>query len=226
MNPAIASSQEEYEAFFGDQSSREAFGAGRLGAQALVARLVRTRKERSEVFIAVHEGRVRRDLSVQEGESWSCRFHADVRLLLMCGNFRSLRSFIVMTAAAPDESRSGNLPRKSALLHHIYAVPESAAQDPAREMQWSWPILGIQDPDGLALAPWAPAEQSAAVAYHNERTALEAARKSMEATSATAAETNAAVAANIKKEVQAELDRRKPKGGKGNFAQKGGEDGA
>ena len=61
LNPAIASSQEEYEAFCGDRSSREAFGAGRLGRQALVARVVRTRKERPEVVIAAHDDRVRRD---------------------------------------------------------------------------------------------------------------------------------------------------------------------
>ena len=57
-----------------------------------------------------------------------------------------------MTAAALDEVRSGNLQRQSALLHHIYAVPESAAQDPAHEMQWSWPILGIQGPLALEAA--------------------------------------------------------------------------
>ena len=65
---------------------------------------------------------------------------------------------IAMTAAALDEGRSGNLQRQSALLHHIYAVLESAAHDPAHEMQWDWPILGIKDPDGPALAFLAPAE--------------------------------------------------------------------
>ena len=68
-NLAIASSQEN-DAFFGDRSSREAFEAGRLGGQALVARVVRTGKERSQVVIAAHEDRARRVLSLLEG-SWS-----------------------------------------------------------------------------------------------------------------------------------------------------------
>ena len=106
-----------------------------------------------------------------------------------------------MTAAALDEGRSGNLQRQSALLHHIHAVLESAARDPAHEMQWRWPILGIQDPDGLALVPRAPAEQSAVVAYHKERMALEAARKSIGSPATTATETSASVAASIMKEV-------------------------
>ena len=73
-------------------------------------------------------------------------------LLPLCGNFRSLRRIIAMTAAALDEGRSGNLQRQSALLHHIHVVLESAAQDPTHEMQWGWPILVIQDLDGSALA--------------------------------------------------------------------------
>ena len=112
-----------------------------------MARVVRTRKERPEVVIAAHEGRVRRDLSVLEGEAWSWRRHADVCLLP-----RSAAS----KGSSLDEGRSGNLQRQSAQFHHIYAVLESAAQDPSHEMEWSWPILGIQDPEGPALGPWPP----------------------------------------------------------------------
>ena len=79
-----------------------------------------------------------------------------------------------MTAAALDEGRSGNLQRQIALLHHIYVVLESASWDPSHKTEWRWPVLGIQDPEGPCLALWAPAEQSAVVAYHNRRVALDA----------------------------------------------------
>ena len=116
---------------FRDQSSREAFGASRLGGQALIARVVRTRKERPEVVIAAHESRM-----------W--RRHDDVCLLPRCGNFRSLRRFDAMTAVALDEGRSGNLQSQTALPHRIHAVLESVSQDPAHEMEWGWPILGTR----------------------------------------------------------------------------------
>ena len=177
LNPGVANSQEEYDAIFGDKSSRESFRAARLGGQALIARVVRTRKEKPEEVVAAHESRVRRDLSVPDCEAWSMRRRADVCPLPRCGNFRSLRRFIAMTAAALGEGRSGSLQHQSALLHHIHAVQESAAQDPSREMEWGWPILVIQDPEGPCLAPWVPEEQSAVVAYHKERVALDAARK-------------------------------------------------
>ena len=47
-NPGVANSQVEYDAIFGDRSSRESSGPARLGGQALTARVVRTRKERPE----------------------------------------------------------------------------------------------------------------------------------------------------------------------------------
>ena len=117
-----------------------------------------------------------------------------------------------MTAAALDEGKSGNLQRQNALLHHIYAVLESASQDPSHETEWGWPILGIQDPEGRLLPPGPPAEQSAVVAYHKERVALDAARKSMGASASTASETSASVAAHFEKEIQAEFERRQREG--------------
>ena len=59
------------------------------------------------------------------------------------------------------------------------------------------------------------------VAYHKERVALDAARKSMGASGETCAEASASVVAHIKEEVQSELDRRNAKGGKGKDAKKG-----
>ena len=128
--------------------------------------------------MASRESRVRRDLSVLDGEAWSWRRHADVCLLPRCGDFRSLKRFDARTAAALDEGKSGNLQRQNALLHHMYVFRESASQDPSHETEWGWPILGIQDPEGRLLPPWA-SEQSAVVACHKERVALDAARKSI-----------------------------------------------
>ena len=145
MRTLWRSTRPEYEAFLSETSPpAKLLGFGRLGGQALVARVVRTRKERPEVV-------VRRDLSVLEGESSS--WH---------------RRFITMTAVALDDGRSGNLQRQSVLLHHIYAVQESTAQDPAHEMQWASPIFGHLG--SKRVASWAP---------RKERMALEAARKSI-----------------------------------------------
>ena len=218
LNLGIANSQEDYDAIFGDQSSRESFGAARLGGQALIARVGRTRKERPEVVVAAHESRVRRDLSVLDGEARFWRRHADVCLLPRCGSFRSLKWFIAMTAAALDEGRSGSLQRQNALLHHINAVLESASQDSSHEMQWGWPILGIQDPEGPSLAPWVPQNRSR---LPQKRVALDAAHKSMGASRATGSVATAPNIALIKKEIQSELDRRNAKGGKGKGGKKG-----
>ena len=122
QNPGVANSQEEYDAIFGDQSSRESSGPARLEGQALTARVVRPRQEKPEEVGASHESSVRRDLSVLDGKAWSWRRHTDVCLLPRCGDFRSLKRFVARTAAALDEGRSGNLQRQNALLHHIYAV--------------------------------------------------------------------------------------------------------
>ena len=70
----------------------------------MVARAVRTRKERPDVVVAAHESRVRRDLSVLDGEA-SWRRYADVSLL---------PRFIAMIAAALNEGKSGNLQRQNA----------------------------------------------------------------------------------------------------------------
>ena len=219
QNPGVANSQ-ECDAIFGDQSSRESSGPARLGGQALTASVVRTRKGRPEVVVASRESRVRRDLSVLDGEAWSWRRHADVCLLPRCGDFRSLKRFVVVTAAALEEGRSGNLQRQNALLHHMYAVLESASQDPSHETEWGWPILGIQDPEGRLLpsepqsrVPWWPATRSASPWMQRARALGDSA--------STASETSPSVAAHFEKEIQAEFDRRNAKGDKGKGGTKG-----
>ena len=111
--------------------------------------------------------------------------------------------------------------RQNALLHHIYAVLESASPDSSDEMEWRWPIWGSQEPEGPSLAPWASAEQSAVLSYHKERVALDAARKSMGASGATGSDATASNIALIKNEIQSKLDRRNAKGGKRKGGKKG-----
>ena len=60
------------------------------------------------------------------------------------------------------------------------------------------------------------------VAYHKERVALDAARKSMGASGATGSDATAPNIALLKNEIQSELNRRNAKGGK----RKGGKKGA
>ena len=88
-----------------------------------------------------------------------------------------------MTAAALDEGRSGNLQRHSALLHHIYAVLQSAAQESGPRDAVGLAHFGHSGSRRARPRTLGPAEQSAVVAYHKERMALEAARKSMGAPS-------------------------------------------
>ena len=145
------------------------------------------------MVVASRETRVRKDLTVLDGEAWSWRRHADVCLLPGCGNFRSRKRFVAMTAAALDEGKSGNLQRQNALFHHIYAVLESASQDPSHETGWGWTQRAVS-------CPWASrAGQSAVVVHHKERVALDAVCKSVGVSASTASETSASVAQTSRK---------------------------
>ena len=124
--------------------------------------------------MASRESRVRRGLIVLDGEAWSWRRHADVCLLPRCGNFRSLKRFVAVTAGALHEGRSGNLQRQNALLHHFYAVLEPASQDPSHETEWGWPATRSGSPwmqraRALGDSATTASETSASVAAHFER---------------------------------------------------------
>ena len=210
LNPGIAHSQEECDAIFGDQSSRESFGASRLGGQALITRVVRARKERPEVVVAAHESRVRRDLSVLSGKAWSWRTHADVCLLPRCGSFRSLKRLIAITCSVK-------------MLCFTTSTLFWNRHHKIRPTRWSGdgPSWAFKTQKGGALHLGPPQKQSAVVACHEERVALDAARKSMGASGATGSDATAPNIALIKKEIQSELDRGNAKGGKGKGGKKG-----
>ena len=172
--------------------------------------------------MASRESSVRRDLSVLDGEAWSWRRHADVCLLPRCGNFRSLKRFVAMTAAALDEGRSGNLQRQNATLHHIYAVLEPASQDPSHETEWGWPLLGIQDPEGRLLplglraecrgGPPQGARRLGCSAQEHWETLHRQLPRQARRLPPTSRE---------RREIQAEFGRRNAKGGKGTGGKKG-----
>ena len=61
----------------------------------------------------------------------------------------------------------------------MYVVLEAAAKDPAHELAWGWPLLGIADPEGRPRVGWAPAEVASLAAYHKEEAVLEAAKKAL-----------------------------------------------
>ena len=88
----------------------------------------------------------------------------------MCGNFSTLKRMLVLVAACLDEGRVYGLEQQQALLQHVYKVLEATARDPAHEMQWSWPLLGITDPAGRPRSNWAPGEAAALVAFHRDDT--------------------------------------------------------
>ena len=214
QNPGVANSQEEeYDAIFGDQSSRECSGLARLGGQALTERVVRTRKERPKVVVASRESRVRKDLTVLDGEAWSWRRHADVCLLPGCGNFRGLKRFVAMTAAALDEGKSGNLQRQNALLHHITLFWNRRPKIHPTKRSGDGPSWASRTQRAVSCPLGLPQSR---VAYHKERVALDAARKSWEPL-----HRSASVAAHFEKEIQAEFDRRNAKGGKRTGGKKG-----
>ena len=158
LNPGVANSQEEYDAIFGDQSSRESFGAARLGGQALIARVVRTRKEKPEVVVAAHESRVRRDLSVLVCEAWSWRRHADVCQL---------------------PGKSGNLQRQNALITTLTLFWNRCPRIHLTKWSVDGPSWASRTQRGRVLLPGPPQSRVPWWPYHKERVALDAARKSM-----------------------------------------------
>ena len=81
---------------------------------------------------------------------------------------------LVAVAAGLDEGRLRGPEAIQAYFHHVYRVLESAAKDPNHDMMWTFPILGIPDPDApQPETGWAAPEQSALAAYHKERHTME-----------------------------------------------------
>ena len=86
---------------------------------------------------------------------------------------------IVAVAAGLDEGRAHGYERMSAYFHHMYRVLESAAKDAEHDLTWSFPMLGIEDPDAQQReAGWSAAEATALATWHKERHMMEQVRVS------------------------------------------------
>ena len=128
VDPGVATTETEY--------IEALIGGGFGGGHARVQRILSTRHENPGVIIAAHETRVREDLMTLCKESWSWQRHAKEHLLHHCGQFRTLRTVIVMVAGALDEGRIGGFERQHAMLCQIYRILESGAKDSGHDLVW------------------------------------------------------------------------------------------
>ena len=118
-------------------------------------------------------------MTVLPGESWSWARHARQELLPHVRTFKTLRRMIVAVAAGLDEGRAHNHERMAAYFHHVYRMLESAAKDAEHDLTWSFPKLGVEDPDAQQReAGWSTAEASALTADHKERHLMQQVRTS------------------------------------------------
>ena len=196
-------------------------GASSRGGLALIQRVVRTRQEQPGVVVAAHEGIVRDRLNVLPGESWSWHRYTEKEILPFAGNFKTLRRAAVLVASALDEGRSHSYERQHAFLVQALSVLESASKDPDHDLAWSWPLLGVVDPDGPPRPHLAPAEAHAIAAFHRDESSLLAARRSLGA-SATPGQgqptTSTSPHVVMRSEIRAELARQRQGTQSGNGA--------
>ena len=153
--------------------------SSRAGGLWALERIKRTRRERPDLVVEAAEAIAKEQLGVLSGEAWNWRRHVESELLPVCGNFSTLKRMLVLVAACLDEGRVYGLEQQQALLQHVYKVLEATARDPAHEMQWSWPLLGITDPAGRPRSNWAPGEAAALVAFHRDEAALEESKRKL-----------------------------------------------
>jgi len=225
-----ATSLAEYSNLLGGASgfdpSTPAGMGSRTGGLWALERIQATRRQRPDLVIAAGEKMVKEQLGVLGDEAWSWRRHAETELLPACGGFTTLKRMVAMTAMALDEGRACGPEAQTAALVHIYKVLDATARDPAHEMQWPWPLLGVSDPGGRRRAGWAPGEAAALVAFHRDEAALEDSKKKLSAAPAASQEPPsdaAAVPAWLKAKILADAKASaKGKGGKGGKSKDGG----
>lgn len=163
----------------GSDQSGAGGASSRAGGLWALERIKRTRRERPDLVVEAAEAIAKEQLGVLSGEAWNWRRHVESELLPVCGNFSTLKRMLVLVAACLDEGRVYGLEQQQALLQHVYKVLEATARDPAHEMQWSWPLLGITDPAGRPRSNWAPGEAAALVAFHRDEAALEESKRKL-----------------------------------------------
>ena len=158
--------------------------SSKTGGLWALERIKATRRQRPELVVAAGESMVREHLGVLGDEAWSWKRHAETELMPAAGSFATLKRMIAMVAMALDEGRQYGPEAQTAALVHVYKVLDATARDPAHELQWPWPLLGITDPAGRRRPGWAPGEAAALVAYHRDEAALEDSKRKLAAAAA------------------------------------------
>ena len=110
------------------------------------------------------------------GDSWCVRLHAERHLLPAAGSFTTLKRMSMMIACALDEGRTRGGQAQHAFLYQCYRVCELACLEDGHELEFGWPLLGIDDPGGRARSGLAPAEAATLAAWHRDRQHLDQAR--------------------------------------------------
>ena len=90
------------------------------------------------------------------------------------------------------------------MLCQIYGILESAAKDSGCDLAWSWPLLGLSDPDSR------PDEASAVSAWHRVAAALDSAKQELmtpvgKASSKVKSELSSSDDDNLQKQVDASV---------------------
>eukprot|EP00971_Amphidinium_carterae_P350475 6491567-Amphidinium_carterae.1 len=151
-----------------DHLTLGADGLGKLGA-AQIERLRLTRESQPSLVVQAHERDVQRDLGILPGEGWSHMRHARERVLPHAAGYHGLRKFTVILAQALDLHRVQGPEHSRAFLCQAYKCAQAASVHPQKQWGYAWPLLGIEDPDGVARPTMMPSETAALAAYHRDQ---------------------------------------------------------
>ena len=167
----------------GASNSTGSWGVPRNAGVFGIERLKKTRREQPDVIVLASETAARDDARLAPSEGFSFSSHTEKDVLPDCGQFLTLKRFLVIMAGVIDEGRNYGLEAQNAMLHQAYKVLKDTARHPSHDMAWGWPLLGLQDPSGRRTAgsTFAPAESAVIAQYHKDMQAAEAARVALTA---------------------------------------------
>eukprot|EP00971_Amphidinium_carterae_P325959 6456538-Amphidinium_carterae.1 len=143
-------------------------GLGKLGA-AQLERLRLTREAQPSLVVQAHERDIQRDLGILPGEGWSHLRHARERVLPHAAGYHGLRKFTVILAKALDLHRVHGPEQSQAFLCQAYKCAQAASVHPQKQWGYAWPLLGLEDPDGVARPTMMASESAALAAYHRDQ---------------------------------------------------------
>ena len=206
-----ATTEEEYSNLWGE-GAHGITGSLKLGGAQALEKIRKTRVNRPDLVVVSHEKSARADLRTLPGESWSWTRHCEAECLEAAGTHKTLARVTVAVAAGLDEMRTGSLEQGQAFFHHLYRVLESTCKDPAHDLGWSYPILGVKDPGApRPRTGWAPAESAALAAHHKEEHLMDQVRKAYGGGGKDGGKGDRQVEQEIQNRVNAELRKRKGK---------------